>query len=257
MASKSYDPQKQQCAARLKEKLDLSETPGIIITGNSGDSYQAANGLRALESSGRISVHPPGYYSWFGGYDELLKAEYYKLYYDLDKSKNRAPYILTLTLEHNGKKETAGYKWFYEGRLKSGESFLAIFFVYLFETFRGCGLAQLLKLSEITAAGELGCDFIQTYLEPHRPFFYASLIPNLKNGFVFWPGISHREEIYTAGERFLHLRKYLRRSTDQPIEVSFNDGLTFITPRENDRLIEYLIGIKSFSVSQIKKIKRL
>ncbi len=247
----TYIKKREECAQKIRATQDLASLPEITTTQRLV-AYDDAEGLREFERVGEITVSPPGYYSMFTDYAQVLKDEYFQLFSDMNPEDAYRTYLITLRVSHGQETVSAGFKWDFIGTLRTGERFCAILHTIVKRRFRKCGLSSLLKLDEVELARSENCDFIQTFHETDNPHFSSIIIPNLKNRFVLHPGIKHKDELHTKGG-FVHLRKYFApiRNTD----VIFKDGTRFESPDQNSEIIRHLLTFKHFPGKQIARIE--
>jgi len=185
-----------------------------------------------------------------------LNETYYQLADDkIQNDKGDKSYLIETCVEFSGKLTVAAaYDWLFIGDLKSGDRFAAVLYVRVRDLFKGCGLSTLLKSKEIELAAENKCDFIQTYHKAENPDFLAAIAPSLKAGFVLYHGERTGQEFYEEGGA-IHLRKYLSRKTRTDVKVTFKNGPSFKSTKENQLILDYLSGLKDYPGKHIKEIE--
>lgn len=172
----------------------------------------------------------------------VFTEHYLQLSHETDKNIRYDIFLLEIIAKVSQKWISCGFNWLLIGTLNTEERYCVVLYVMVKDFFKEIGLSNLLKVEEINLAKKEKCDFIQTYHEKTNPFFNQAIIPSLKNGFVLYHGRKGDGELYEE-EGFVHLRKYLKGKKFSS-QVEFEDGKIFLSPDQNNEIIQYIKNSK-------------
>jgi hypothetical protein len=233
----------EYCRNRIQKKMYLQVKPDIAVKirnikgPNRGGHYKIEqNQWNIIEPSEFLREE-----EYFNRIKGSLEEEYPQLFKDRDRKVPFSSYLIEpiVTIGSSAMTISGGLNWVVMGVLKNGEKYCAILDVEVRPLLRRCGLMTLLKHVEIELARREKCDFIQTWHSSDNPDFNAAIVPSLKRGFVLYHGpIKDGEDYEDRG--CVHLRYYFDRMKKRNVRVSFKDGKEFISPGENDGIINYL-----------------
>jgi hypothetical protein len=233
----------EYCRNRIQRKMYLRVRPDIgvkirnIVGPNSGGRYKIEqNRWNVIEPS--ESWREEGY---FNGIKGSLEEKYPQLFKDGDRKVPFSAYLIEpiVSIGSSAMTISGGFNWVVMGVLKNGEKYCAILDVEVRPLLRRCGLMTLLKHVEFELARREKCDFIHTWHVSDNPDFNAAIVPSLKRGFVLYHGAGNDEEEY-EDHGYIHLRYYFDRIKRRNVRVLFKDGKEFISPKDNDGIINYL-----------------
>ena len=256
----TYNEAKARSEKKIKNLLNLKSLPKIYTVN------RAYLGRERFKTKNRKALYISNFSqdNNFDYYDpvivlntpiEELHQSYCQLDRDRVKDGKARSFIIEVRIEFKENLTIAGgYEWAFLGRLNNKDKFLAVLKLKVRRIFRGCGLSSLIKFKELDLARKNTCDFIQTYHAADNPYFLSAITPSLNQGFVLYHGRPTGIEAYEE-EGYIHLRKYLKRKTRSNVKVTFKDGTTFKTNRENHLILEYLKAIKGLPGKQILKIE--
>ncbi len=236
---------KKRCSERIKAKLDLIQAPQIGILERSFN--RLPDGWNYELKKVKNIIEPVDQYyrsSFFDVNDEPLnpvmefQSMYPHLFYLSDKN---GPYEIQVTevIINLGKiKVSAGMNQTITSTLKNGRKCTAVMMLEVRELFRRCGLATLLKISEVAKARRDKCDIIQTFHESNNRHFAGAIIPSLRNGFILYHGPNKCGEGYEESG-YIHLRRYLTGNFYSEVTM---DGMAkpIISPDQNSVIINHL-----------------
>ncbi|MCX5831374.1 MAG: hypothetical protein NT140_05735 [Deltaproteobacteria bacterium] len=232
-----YSRNRIQKRMYLKVKPDIAVRIRNIVGPNSKGQYK-------IEPSQWNVIEPSEFWreeGYFNGIQESLEEEYPQLFKDRDRKVPFSAYLIEPIVSFGSSAMTisGGLNWVVMGVLKNGEKYCAILDVEVRPLLRRCGLMTLLKHVEIELAKREKCDFIHTWHSSDNPDFNAAIVPGLKSGFILYHGpIKDGEDYEDRG--CVHLRYYFNRTKRRNVRVSFKDDKEFISPGDNDGIINYL-----------------
>lgn len=254
MNASNYEKKKIECAKKIQIKFGLKSLPSLTMIKRQLTNFDDKEGLLSFQKSGLIIGVPDNYYENFSDYIDVLEDEYLQLFYDIDKNKTWETWLLKLQASYEEKTVDAGFKWFFMGKLSSGEVFCAILYGMVADDFRGCSVSSLLKLKEMKFIESKGCDFIQTFHSTDNLYFNAVIIPSLKNNYALYHGSNQGGEQYEESG-YVHIRKYFNPAKEKNVWVTFKDKTRLKSPLQNKEIIEKLLSVKDFPGKSIARIE--
>jgi hypothetical protein len=231
----------EKCRQKIQERLDLKNLPEISVNVRRFDGPKG-NGHYTLPDYKTPVDEPVGYLradAWFANVIQQFKDNYYYLPHNTPKEIPYEVYLIEPLVQLGHSVITGGFNWVIIGTLKNGEKYAAIKDVEVRPMLRGCSLMTLMTQAEITLAQSRGCDFIHTWHLNYNTHFKAAVFPELAAGFMFYRGKANDGEEY-EDEQCVHLRYYLDRKKMKNACVRFKGGNVFESPRDNDKIIEYM-----------------
>ena len=257
-----WSEEKDVCAKRIQERLDLAHPPKIMLRQrevesltHGGQDFRLApeeDVVEPLIEGYEIEANDKGEYVYNPA--ALLKDEYPGLYFHSKKSY--AVFFYEVMVKIGDMNISAGFNHLISGTLKNGSRFMAVLSVFVREMFRGCRLYGFLKKVEMHKAKDQCCAFVQTWHASNNPHFLDAIIPGLKKGYTLYHGSDDDVEDYEE-EGYVHL-VYSPGSIDVRSEVQIKgyDDLCS-SPGENNRIIDRLIGIKEKGVTPGQAFTRI
>jgi hypothetical protein len=257
-----WSEEKDVCAKRIQERLDLAHPPKIMLWQRKVEGVEPGarhfrlapeeDVVEPLIEDYEIEANDKGEYVYNPA--ALLKDEYPGLYFHSKKSY--AVFFYEVMVKIGDMNISAGFNHLIVGTLKNGSRFMAVLSVFVREMFRGCGLYSFLKKVEMHKAKDHSCAFVQTWHASDNPHFLDAIIPSLKRGYTLYHGSDDGVEDY-ENEGYVHL-VYSPGSIDVRSEVEIRGcDEIFHSPNENNLIIDRLIGIKEKGVNPGQAFNRI
>jgi hypothetical protein len=231
------------CQDRIRRRMNLSITPDIEVKIRNFEGPDS-KGFYKIQPNAWNIIEPSEFWCEAGYFQKVigqLRNEYPQLYRDTNWRIPLTSVLIEpiISFGSSSMKVTGGINWLVMGVLKNKEKYCAVLDVEVRPLFRKCGLANLMKQTEIEIAGRNNCDFIHTWHWTGNPDFNAAIVPGLKNGFTLYHGKPGDGEMY-ENRGHVHLRYYFDRIKKRYVQVKTKDGKTFLSPVDNDAIIDYL-----------------
>jgi len=243
VVTKKMKPVVEYCRDRIRRRLNLSITPDIQIQVRKFEGPDRGGHYKIQPNTWNI-IEPAEFWCETGYFKKVvgqLRKEYPQLHRDTNWRIPLKPFLIEpiISFGSSAMKVTGGINWIVTGVLKNKEKYCAVLDVEVRPMFRKCGLADLMKHTEMELARREKCDFIQTWHWAGNPNFNAAIVPGLKIGFTFYHGQSHDGDAY-EDRGYVHLRHYFDGTKKRSVQVKMKDGKVFSSPVDNHAIIDYL-----------------
>ena len=237
------EPIIKYCRDKIQRRLNLSITPDIQIRIRNFDGPDRC-GHYTIQPNAWNVIEPAEFWCVTGYFKKVigqLRKEYPQLHKDTDWRIPLKPFLIEpiISFGSSAMKVTGGINWLVMGVLKNKEKFCAVLDLEMRPLFRKCGLANLVKHTELELARREKCDFIQTWHWAANPNFNAAIAPGLKSGFILYHGQPQDGDVY-EDRGHVHLRYYFDETKKRSVEVKTKDGKVFMSPIDNHAIIDYL-----------------
>ena len=243
MVTKKIEPVVEYCRNRIRRRLDLSILPDIQIQVRNFEGPDRGGYYKIRPNVWNI-IEPAEFWCETGYFKKVvgqLRKEYPQLHRNTNWRIPLKPFLIEpiISFGSSALKVTGGINWIVTGVLKNKEKYCAVLDVEVRPMFRKCGLADLMKHTEMELARREKCDFIQTWHWAGNPNFNAAIVPGLKRGFTLYHGQSHDGDVY-EDRGYVHLRYYFDGTKKRSVQVKTKDGKVFLSPVDNYAIIDYL-----------------
>ena len=252
---------KTECEQIIKDRFGLQKAPDIWIVER--DFEILSDRWRHELASSNNVIEPSEYYGQeLKAPVDMFRNHYPQLFWESDKNQPFQVVLLEAQVSIGSVLTSAGYDWLISGSLQDGKTMAAVLSFQVRELFRGCKISSLIKLGESRLAQEKGCQFVHTYLKADNIRFIPAIVPQLKNGAIFYHGESDAGEVYEENG-YIHLRTYFDGKPRQSVVCFEKDGIPTLvlkSPDENEQIIDHLTTIKRVryrgrTIREISKLK--
>ena len=233
----------EYCQDRIRRRMNLSITPDIQVKIKNFEGPDSKGRYKIQPNEWNI-IEPAEFWCDIGYFKKVigqLREEYPQLYKDTNWRTPLTSFLIEpiISLGSSAMKVTGGINWLVMGVLKNKEKYCAVLDMEVRPLFRKCGLANLMKHTELELAKREKCDFIHTWHWAGNPNFNAAIVPGLKRGFTLYHGQPNDGELYEDRDH-VHLRYYFDRTKKRCVRAKTNDGKVFMSPVDNHAIIDYL-----------------